>query len=113
MDNEKKVVIITGAAQGIGQAIALEYMNKGFNVVIADIKEKAAEDLQDVLFLKTDVRNPSDLSRLMEQTMHTYGRIDVLVNNAGKMLRKSPYDITVEEWDDVLNTNLRSVFLAS
>ena len=110
MENDKKVAVITGAAQGIGQTIALEYMKKGFKVVIADVKEKSVED---ALFIKTDVRNPSDITHLMEQTMSTYGRIDVLVNNAGKMLRKSPYDITVDEWDDVLNTNLRSVFLAS
>ena len=113
MKTEKKVAVITGAAQGIGHAIALEYIKEGFEVVIADIKEKSEEVLEEALFIKTDVRNPSDIIHLMEQTMSTYGRIDVLVNNAGKMLRKSPYDITVEEWDDVLHTNLRSVFLAS
>lgn len=110
MNDEKKVAVITGAAQGIGLAIATEYLRKGFQVVIADMNENFVEG---VLFIKTDVRNTSDIINLMEQTMNTYGRIDVLINNAGKMLRQSPYDITVEEWDDVLNTNLRSVFLAS
>ncbi|MGN1385712.1 MAG: SDR family oxidoreductase [Bacillus sp. (in: firmicutes)] len=111
MENERKVVIITGAAQGIGRAVAQEYVNKGYQVVIADVKE--ATDLQDVLCIQTDVRNPADIDNLIKQTVHTYDRIDILINNAGKMLWKSPYDVTVDEWDDVLNTNLRSMFLLS
>lgn len=111
MDNKRKVVIVTGAAQGIGRAVAKEYEKKGYQVVIADWK--APSDLQEENFIKTDVRNPKEIENLVKQTVDTYGRIDILINNAGKTLWKSPYDVTVEEWDDMLNTNLRSMFLLS
>ena len=65
------------------------------------------------LFVQTDVRLETDIIRLMEVANQTYGQIDILINNAGKELFKSPYDISLEEWDDVISTNLRSVFLGS
>ncbi|HHV44065.1 MAG TPA: glucose 1-dehydrogenase [Firmicutes bacterium] len=116
-----KTVVVTGAGSGIGRRIALVYAEEGANVVIADInpaggaqtvamiKEKGGE----ALFVQTDVRSPSEIIRLMEAAYETYGRIDILINNAGKSIAKSPYELSVEEWDDVINTNLRSVFLAS
>lgn len=116
----KSVVIVTGAANGIGRSVAEAYVNNDDYVIIADIHESGEEMAQqwralgkEVLFVKTDVRLADDLTRLMKTTIDTYGRIDILVNNAGKVLFKSPYDIEVEEWDDILQTNLRSVFLAS
>lgn len=116
-----KVAIVTGAATGIGKAIAYEYGKLGIRVVLADInEEKAKENVKEMkqrgeeaCFVKTDVRKPDDIVQLMKIAYDTYGRIDILINNAGKMIWKSPYDISVEEWDDLLNTNLRSVFLAS
>jgi len=121
MNFSNKTVIITGAGNGIGKAIALLYAEKGANVVIADINEaagiQAATDIKEhgveALFTKTDVRLEKDIIHLMETTYQTYGRIDILINNAGKMISKSPYDLTIEEWDDVINTNLRSVLLGS
>jgi len=65
------------------------------------------------MFIKTDVRIEQDIKNLINQTYQTYGKIDILINNAGKGLFKSPFDVTVEEWDDVIHTNLRSVFLCS
>lgn len=73
------------------------------------LKQTGAE----VFFVKTDVRSESDIINLMETAKRTYGRIDVLINNAGKGLFKSVYEVTVEEWDDIIRTNLRSVFLCS
>lgn len=113
MEKAKKVVVITGAAQGIGKEIAAEFLQRGFHVVSADLEEKTDSSLTGITFVKTDVRNPSEIAQLMEHTFNTYRRIDILINNAGKMLRKSPYEVTVDEWDDVINTNLRSMFLAS
>lgn len=121
MDFSNKTVIITGAGNGIGKGIALHYAEKGANVVLADIDEKAGtqtaarikEQGGEALFVQSDVRLEKDIVRLMEVANQTYGQIDILINNAGKSLFKSPYDLSIEEWDDMINTNLRSVFLAS
>lgn len=116
-----RTVIITGAAKGIGRGIALQYAAQGAQVVVADIDDIGGTEIVNLIkaqggeaiFVKTDVRQEADIIRLMEVACRTYGRIDILINNAGKGLFKSPYDLTVEEWDDLLNTNLRSVFLCS
>ncbi|RIJ66405.1 glucose 1-dehydrogenase [Rummeliibacillus sp. POC4] len=121
MDFTNKTVIITGAGNGIGKGIALHYAEKGANVVLADIDENAGaqtaaritEQGGEALFVQSDVRLEKDIVRLMEVAHQTYGQIDILINNAGKTLFKSPYDLSIEEWDDMINTNLRSVFLAS
>ncbi|MEJ9281869.1 MULTISPECIES: glucose 1-dehydrogenase [Ureibacillus] len=121
MDFLNKTVIVTGAGQGIGKGIALLYAEKGANVVIADIDEIAGSKTVDVikekegnaLFVKTDVKVEDDIIRLMEIANLTFGQIDILINNAGKSVFKSPYELSIEEWDDIINTNLRSVFLAS
>ena len=121
MDFSSKTVIITGAANGIGKGIALHYAMKGANIVVADIDEKAGIETvslikgqgKNAIFVQTDVRREEDIIRLMKISFKTYGGIDILINNAGKGLFKSPYDLTLEEWDDLINTNLRSVFLCS
>jgi len=121
MDFSNKTVIITGAANGIGKGIALQYALKGANVVVADIDKEAGKKTVSIIkeqggngiFVQTDVRNETDIVHLMKTAFQQYGHIDILINNAGKGLFKSPYDLTLEEWDDLLNTNLRSVFLCS
>lgn len=121
MDFSGKTAIITGAANGIGKGIALEYAVKGANVVIADIDEKVGQQTVSLIreqggeavFVSTDVRREEDIVRLMTAAHQTYGQINILINNAGKGLFKSPYDLTIDEWDDLLHTNLRSVFLGS
>ncbi|MEH7179080.1 SDR family NAD(P)-dependent oxidoreductase [Neobacillus vireti] len=121
MTFKNKVVIVTGAANGIGRGVALAYAEKGAKVVIADVKEEPGSQTvselkqlgADVLFVKTDVRNEVDIISLMKRVQKTYGRIDIIINNAGKGLFKSLYEVTLEEWDDIIQTNLRSVFLCS
>lgn len=120
MDFSNKTVIITGAGNGIGKEIAFHYANKGANVVVADIDAAGAQTAARIkenggkaLFVQTDVRSEADIVRLMDTANQKYGRIDILINNAGKSFTKSPYDLATEEWDDIINTNLRSVFLAS
>lgn len=121
MDFAGRTVVITGAANGIGKGIALLYAQQGAHIVIADIDEHAGKEVVaqiknqggNAIFVSTDVRQETDLIRLMDTAYQTYGQIDILINNAGKGLFKSPYEVTVEEWDDLLNTNLRSVFLGS
>ncbi|MEH7223522.1 glucose 1-dehydrogenase [Bacillus sp. JJ1566] len=116
-----RVVIVTGAANGIGKGIAKAYAEMGAKVVLADMDAEAGIELSrklneqgaEAIFMKTDVRNEQDILHLVNQTYQTYGKIDILINNAGKNLFKSPFDVTIDEWDDVINTNLRSVFLCS
>jgi NAD(P)-dependent dehydrogenase (short-subunit alcohol dehydrogenase family) len=116
-----KTVIITGAGNGIGRGIAELYAEKGANVVLADINEEAGKETAAMIkaqggesvFVPTDVREEADIVHLMKKAMQTYGQIDILINNAGKGVWKSLYDITLEEWEDVIQTNLRSVFLGS
>lgn len=116
-----KVVIVTGAANGIGLGVASAYAEKGAKVIMADVDEEKGNHAADQIdnlggeasFINIDVRDEKDIIHLMETAFHIYGKIDILINNAGKGLFKSPYEVTVEEWDDVINTNLRSVFLCS
>ena len=107
---ENKVVIVTGGAQGIGCSIAQKYVEQGANVVVADVAEPADATIH---FIKTDVRNESDVQALMAQTAEQFGTIDILINNAGKFVVTPPTELSLEVWDDIINTNLRSVFLCS
>ncbi|HOV69933.1 MAG TPA: glucose 1-dehydrogenase [Clostridia bacterium] len=121
MDFLNKTVIITGAANGIGKGIALLYAEYGANVVIADMDSAAGAQTAarikelggEALFVRTDVRLEADIVRLLETAFKTYGHIDILINNAGKSAFKPLFDLSVEEWDDVINTDLRSVFICS
>lgn len=109
-----KTVIITGGAQGIGKAIVSAYAKEGATVVIADVNEQKGKETAEeygATFIKTDVKNHKDVIKLIETVKHTTGRIDIVINNAGVSRFKSLYELTVEEWDDILQTNLRSVFL--
>lgn len=118
MNFQNKTVIVTGAANGIGKGIASSYINAGARVVLADMDEKAGQDLQqklgdNALFVKTDVRKEEDIQHLMTKALETFHQIDILINNAGVSRFTPLQDLTVEAWDDVINTNLRSVFIAS
>ncbi|RUL51081.1 glucose 1-dehydrogenase [Lysinibacillus antri] len=118
---DNKVVIVTGAAQGIGKEIATQYAKVGANVVLADLNEELGETVNNeflaagysTTFVKTDVRKEKDIANLMKRAVEQFATIHILINNAGIFKPISPYDITVEQWDDVMNTNLRSVFLCS
>ncbi|WP_019244187.1 MULTISPECIES: glucose 1-dehydrogenase [Bacillus] len=121
MSESSKVVIVTGASSGIGRSIAFLYAEKGYKVVLADVNQSLGEEnVQHIkssggeaIFCQTDVRVEEDIISLMDIAYETYGKIDVLINNAGRMVFKSLFEIKIEEWDDLMNTNLRSVFLAS
>lgn len=116
-----QTVIITGASHGIGEGIARLFAKQGAIVVIADVnkergklvEESIKQDGGKAFFFHTDVRKEEDITSLMEQVMEKYGKINILVNNAGKVLFKSLLELSVEEWDDVISTNMRSVFIAS
>lgn len=121
MEFSDQVIIVTGAANGIGQGVAKAFAEKGGIVVLADMDEEnglqVVKSIQEqhgkAAFIKTDVRKETDIITLMKYTKDTYGKINVVINNAGKGIFKSPYDLTLHEWDDIIQTNLRSVFLCS
>ncbi|CAM2778771.1 glucose 1-dehydrogenase [Paenibacillus sediminis] len=118
---ESKVVIVTGAAQGIGQGVAKAYASKGANVILADIQEEMAQSVVkqitseggQAMFIPCDVRSEEQIQRLMNRTVEQFGTIDILINNAGISPFKSLFDLKLEEWDHVLNTNVRSTFLCT
>ncbi|MBM7703809.1 glucose 1-dehydrogenase [Metabacillus iocasae] len=116
-----QVVVVTGAANGIGKEVSKQYAQKGARVLIADLDEMAGKEHEnhireaggEATFVKTDVRSEQDVVNLMKEAVRTYGGINILINNAGVTRWKSPYDLSIEEWDDMININLRSVFLCS
>ncbi|HOA55590.1 MAG TPA: SDR family oxidoreductase [Clostridiales bacterium] len=121
MGFQNKTVIVTGAGNGIGRGIALLYAEKGESVVVADIDAAAGarivadikEKSGDAMFVQTDVRSESDIVRLMEAANQAYGHIDILINNAGISVFRPVFELSAEEWDNIINTNLRSAFLCS
>ena len=118
---QNKVVIVTGAAQGIGKEVATQYAKSGAKVVLADLNVEVGEEVNadlkkqgyTTLFVKTDVRQETDIMKLMKMTVEHFSSIDILINNAGVFKICSPLDLDSTSWDDVINTNLRSVFLCS
>lgn len=118
---EGKTVVITGGSNGIGKGIAEAYAIENANVCIADIDETKGKDLVSSLkelggqaaFYKTDVRKEEDLVSMVDRVINDFGQIDVLINNAGVSRFKPLFELTTEEWEDVVFTNLRSVFIGS
>ena len=107
-----KVVIVTGAARGIGRSTAAQFADAGAVVVGADRDVEALEAVEGLsLRLGGDVGDTHDAHQIIDDTLESYGRLDVLVNNAGVWVLKPTSEITPEEWDDQLSTNLRSFFL--
>lgn len=121
MDFSGKTVIVTGGGRGIGRGIAMAYAEAGARLVIADKQADAGNETlerilsvgREAVFTEADVAVPRDIERIMSKCMQHFGRIDILINNAGVSWWASPYDLKVNEWDAILNTNLRSVFLCS
>lgn len=121
MDFRNKVVVITGASNGIGKVLAAAYAEKGAKIVVTDIDEKAGKQIEsdinndkgNALYIQTDVRKEEEIMHLMKTTKAEYGQIDILINNAGISKWKTLYELSADEWDNILHTNLRSVFLCS
>ena len=113
---EGKVAIVTGAAQGIGRAIADGLAAEGARLVVADLRgaEAAAATYNGGIGLTVDVSDEDDVQRLVDETVERCGRLDVLVNNAGlyASLAMRPFDeIPLEEWRRVMDVNVASMFL--
>jgi len=113
-----KVAIVTGAGRGIGRASALAFAREGAKVVLADIHEEnlraAYEEVRglgDARMLVTDVAKAADVERLIRFTVDTFGRLDVLFNNAGILIPNPVTELDEETWDRTIDVNLKSVFL--
>ena len=119
MKLKDKVAVITGAKSGIGLATALRFCAEGAKVVAADVRDTRPEvdsiaaNGGDAFFVQTDVSSESAVHELIGQTVSKYGRIDVLVNNAGIELARRITETTEAEWDRLIGVNLKGVFLCS
>ncbi|TVQ16984.1 MAG: glucose 1-dehydrogenase [Spirochaetaceae bacterium] len=129
---EERVAVITGSGRGIGRAVAERYADAGVRVVIAEKDQSAGRGAEREIntrvggrtapdgpapgpacFIRTDVARPDDIDAMVASAFERFGRIDVLVNNAGIGRGASPYDLTVDAWDEVIAVNLRGTFLCS
>ena len=114
----KKVVLVTGASHGIGRAIAKEMSKDCIVIANYNKSEEQAKNLKeetknDLEIYKADVSSREEVSNMIDYVIKKYGRIDVVINNAGIDLVKLFTDVTDEEWNHVINTNLYSVFCVS
>jgi len=117
---KNKVVLVTGAAQGIGKAIALKFASLGANLVLNDIgsQEEKLKELSEeiskkgvkVKYFLADVSNFEEVQKMMEQIKNEFGRLDVLVNNAGIIRDRTLAKMTKEEWQKVIDVDLTGVF---
>jgi len=116
-----KVAIVTGAAQGIGLGIARVFVAEGADVVLADVNDTvgaaAAQELADgraqAAYIHADVAREDDVQRLITATVTRYGRLDVVVNNAGIVAVQTVEQSSVDDWDRVMAINVRSIFLTT
>ena len=118
-----KVVLVTGSSRGIGKAIVMDFARKGYNVVINYIKEdNQAKELKErlekeyhikALTIRADISNENEVQKMIDTIINKFGRIDVLVNNAGIAIDKEFEDRTVEDWKRTLSVNLIAPFIVS
>jgi NAD(P)-dependent dehydrogenase (short-subunit alcohol dehydrogenase family) len=109
-----KVAIVTGGASGIGRATAILFASEGAKVVVADLKRGAVDEIAaeggEALYVQTDLLVDAEVEAMVRQTMAAYGRIDVLVNNAGAVIKGSVTDLSPEQWQRNLDLNLTSAY---
>ena len=121
MDWVEKVVLVTGGANGIGKAISQAFLNAGATVIVADVDamngetvvEEWKKDNLNAVFCKINLVDVAAIIKMFEDLVGRYGKIDVLVNNAGKGIFKPLLELSIEEWDEVIHLNLRAAFVTS
>jgi len=120
MSLKDKVAIVTGAGQGIGKAIVRKFLQEGVKVIIAEIDEEAGVEtekeyvaLGSVKYINTDVSNENQVKNMISETIKFYGKIDILINNAGIFDGKHITELSFEEWNRVLGVNLSGAFLCA
>jgi len=121
MKLSNRVAIVTGAARGIGKAIAVVLAQNGSDVVVADLNIKKAQETADeisksgrrALPVQVDISSGRQVSDMVNKTLENFGKIDILVNNAGIIELMSIFDITEKQWDRIMSVNLKGNFLCS
>lgn len=116
-----RTAVVTGSTRGLGRAFAHALAGAGANIVVVGRDEEAAARVRSeiaelgvgVEVVMADVTQRPDVERILERTVAAFGRADVLVNNAGTCVHKPAVDVTDDEWDAVMNVNLRGVWIAS
>ncbi len=119
MDFSNKTVVVTGAGAGIGHVTAIQFAKAGANVVLNDVRDndtletvKAAGNGK-VLFVRGDVSMATDAKRVVDETVKTFGRLDVLINNAGVVFPGRVDNMTEEDFDRTMAVNVKGIFLLS
>jgi NAD(P)-dependent dehydrogenase (short-subunit alcohol dehydrogenase family) len=118
---EGKVAMVTGAASGIGRGIAIRLAEMGASVAVLDVNEQSGlETVATVttkkgrgMFVKCDVRSSSECQNAVDRTIASFGKIDILCNNAGIAIRKDVVELLEEEWDRAIDVTLKSIYLLS
>ncbi len=119
MENFKdRVVVVTGAARGIGAEIAREFSSKGATIIISDVNQdnlnntyaELSKSNSNVLGIKSDISKLNEAQQLIERTLESYDKVDVLVNNAGVTRDNLLMRMSEDEWDQVIDINLKGTF---
>jgi len=121
---DDKVAIVTGASSGIGRAIALKFAEEGAKVTVADIQEEPREGGEpthskikdeggESIFLETDVSDKGSVQEMVSKTVDEFGRVDIMVNNAGIFFEGAVEDLDEEDWDQLLDVDLKGVYLCT
>ena len=118
MDFKNKIVVVTGGGQGIGRAICLKFAFANGKVIIIDMNEETAKTVKDeikkkgfeAVAYKGDVSNAEDIKSIFNEILANYGRVDVLINNAGIVSTKAFIDANEQDWDRIIGINLKGVY---
>lgn len=117
---EKRVVIATGAASGLGKATAIEFAKEGAHVVLSDISDKGKEvsdqlnsEGYSTIFVKADVANENNVISLVNQAVEKFGKLDVMFANAGINIEATVENLELDDWQKVIDINLKSVYLSN
>ena len=112
-DFENKIVVVTGGAQNIGLGIAQAFAERGASVIAADLKQSDSLKKKSISFIKTDVTQEDSVADLMQNINKQYGRLDVLVNNAGICVESPLQDMTLADFERTMSINVTGVFLTT
>lgn len=120
-DFSEKVVVVTGSARGIGRRIAERFYEAGAKVALCSLSKSGKEELMQeiagddrsrIMALPVDVSKPAEIEAFLDAVVDRFGTVDVLVNNAGIYSKEPVVEVTEDQWDHVMDANLKSVFFA-